>query len=163
MDNCKLVASNASAPGHSERMGKQMKLATASQYRFLITAVIVTLTASCNQTPPEQAAAKSEAQAPPVATPEGSKAALSGLSLVDAKIARNSAGTLVVQGRVNNASKQAIGHAAAELRLFDKNGEAIGTVTPTVNNLQAGFAWNFETEIEQQNAVSAKLVGFIGK
>jgi len=69
MDNCKLVASNASAPGHSERMGKQMKLATASQYRFLITAVIVTLTASCNQTPPEQAAAKSEAQAPPVATP----------------------------------------------------------------------------------------------
>lgn len=141
-----------------------MKLATTSQYRFLITAVLVTLTAACNQTPPpEQAAAKSEAQAPPATPPEGSKAALSGLSLVDAKIARNSAGALVVQGRVNNASKQAIGHAEAELRLFDKNGEAIGTVTPTVNNLQAGFAWNFETAIEQQNAVSAKLVGFTGK
>ncbi|MEF8712868.1 MAG: FxLYD domain-containing protein [Accumulibacter sp.] len=141
-----------------------MKLATASQCRLLITAVIViTLTAACNQTPPEQPAAKGEAHAPPAATPEGNKVALSGLSLVDAKIARNSAGTLVVQGRVNNASKQAIGHAEAELRLLDKNGVAIGTVTPAVNNLQAGFAWNFETAIEQQNAVSAELVGFTGK
>jgi len=35
-------------------------------------------------------------------------------------------------------------------------------VTPAVDTLQAGFSWNFETAIEQKDAVSATLVGFTG-
>ncbi len=137
-----------------------MKLATTSHYRLLITAVIVTLTAACNKTPPAEQA--TSAQPPQAVAPEGRKAALAGLSLVEAKITRNSEGKLVVQGQVKNTSSKTIDHAEAEFKLFDKNGVAIGSVTPAVDKLQAGFSWNFETAIEQKDAVSATLVGFTG-
>ena len=137
-----------------------MKLATTSHYRLLITAVIVTLTAACNKTPPTEQA--TSAQPPQAAAPDGRKAALAGLSLVEAKITRNSEGKLVVQGQVKNTSSKTIDHAEAEFKLFDKNGVAIGSVTPAVDTLQAGFSWNFETAIEQKDAVSATLVGFTG-
>ena len=136
-----------------------MKLATTSHYRLLITAVIVTLTAACNKSAPEQA---TSAQPPQAAAPEGRKAAVAGLSLVEAKITRNSEGKLVVQGQVKNTSSKTIDHAEAEFKLFDKNGVALGSVTPAVDKLQAGFSWNFETAIEQKDAVSATLVGFTG-
>ena len=138
-----------------------MKLATTSHYRLLITAVIVTLTAACNKTPPAEQATSAQ-QPPQAAAPEGRKAALAGLSLVEAKITRNSEGKLVVQGQVKNTSSKTIDHAEAEFKLFDKNGVAIGSVTPAVDKLQAGFSWNFETAIEQKDAVSATLVGFTG-
>ncbi|MEF8699490.1 MAG: FxLYD domain-containing protein [Candidatus Accumulibacter sp. UW26] len=138
-----------------------MTIATTSPHRLLTLAALVTLTVACNNPTPAGAPAAGN----PVTAPAASEAKppLTGLSLVEVKVTRNPAGKLVVQGRVDNASDKDIGHAEAELRLFDKDGVEVGSVAPAVNNLKAGFSWSFESEIAQKNAVRATLAGFTGK
>ncbi len=138
-----------------------MMTATTSPRRLLTLAALVTLTVACNNPSPAGAPAAGNSVAVPAAGE--AKLPLAGLTLVELKVTRNPAGKLVAQGRVDNASGKDIGHAEAELRLFDKDGVEVGAVAPAVNNLKAGYSWSFESEIAQKNAVSARLAGFTGK
>jgi hypothetical protein len=129
---------------------------------LILIAASIALTGGCAKkiTPPQTP----QTSAISLPTP-GDTAPVSGdaLSLLEVKIDSKKNGRYVIKGRFSNSSPRLINNVSANFSLLDRSGKEIGQATAIVENLKAGFSWNFEVEIMQANAVSAKLIGITAK
>jgi hypothetical protein len=64
---------------------------------------------------------------------------------------------------VNNVSTKPPNLAIVKFKLLGKGGNEVGTVTTSVNNLEANFSWFFEVPVTLDEAVSAELVSITAK
>jgi hypothetical protein len=58
----------------------------------------------------------------------------------------------VITGTAKNVSGNIIQKAMIEATYYDKNGQVIGTSTSSIDNLGAGYTWNFTTQFTSPDA-----------
>lgn len=129
---------------------------------LLLSLAIALLGSACTRedTPPPPAAPVASPVPAEVASPPVSA---DSLTLLEFKIDKNEVGKPALKGLVSNSSPHKIAYATATFKLLDKKGREVGTSTAVVNELKAGFSWNFQVEITQEGVASAKFAGFTAK
>ena len=139
-----------------------MKKRNVSVRPVLLATAMLLLGSGCTKedAPPTAAAVVAK---PIAAVPETPPASAEALSLLDFKFERNQAGQWVLKGSISNTSPQTIKLATATFKLFDKKGVEIGTSIATVDNLEPGFAWAFETRVPEEGVVTARFAGFTAR
>jgi len=80
-----------------------------------------------------------------------------GLIVMEHRLAINSQGRYVVEGRAQNNDRRTFSHAEIHFSLLDAQGNRVGTASAVITNLRAGMIWMFETAISEYNAVSARV------
>jgi hypothetical protein len=134
------------------------------QFNILFSVALPILVAGCNKN-----ASTAISASPPVLSPQTIEQELvttknaEGLSLLNYKFTKNSAGDVVIKGHVNNVSNRKTNLAIVKFKLLDKKGNEVGTVTTSVNNLEANFSWLFEVPVTFQDAAAAELVSITSK
>lgn len=121
---------------------------------ILIVITLALLSGACGKAGAPGAETKVAKAAPEAVLKDG------GLTLIDFKLTKNTAGKPVVQGNVSNAATQKIARAAIEFKLFDAKDKEVGTAIASVDNLEAKFSWVFEVEVLPAGVTTAKFASF---
>jgi hypothetical protein len=134
------------------------------QLNILFSVALTILVAGCNKNTSTALSAS-----PPVLSPQTIEQELvttknaEGLSLLNYKFTKNSVGEVVIKGHINNVSNRITNLAIVKFKLLDKKGNEVGTVTTSVNNLEANFSWLFEVPVTFEDAAAAELVSITSK
>lgn len=140
-----------------------MKKCAATFCPILLAAALLLLGGGCAKEDVPPTTAPVVVEKPATAVPQTPPVSAEALTLLNFKFVENQEGKSVLRGSVSNTSPHTIKLATATFKLFDKKGAEIGTSTATVDNLESGFAWNFEAKILVEGVVLAKFVGFTAK
>lgn len=138
-----------------------MKKCAAPVRPILLATAMLLLGGGCAKEDVPPTAAPPVVEKPAAAVPPPVSA--DALTLLEFKFAENQEGKSVLKGSVSNTSPHTIKLATATFKLFDKKGVEIGTSTATVDNLESGFAWNFEAQILVEGVVLARFDGFAAR
>ncbi|MBL8397070.1 MAG: hypothetical protein JNL84_02840 [Candidatus Accumulibacter sp.] len=135
--------------------------------RLLLLAVWLAVASACNRDAPTPTAGREEAKpaatAAAAAPSPGAKKTITELTLRDLRITRDEAGQLIAQGTVDNTATRVLKHVEATLKIFDEKGTEIGTLKPSVDQLQPLYGWTFKIPIQSANASKATVVEITGE
>lgn len=84
------------------------------------------------------------------------------LQLLDYGVMRGEYGSIYIIGRVRNNSNRTFSYAQISFRLFDKNGNHIGTAMDNITNLEPKSIWKFKALILNEEATKFQFAELTG-